>query len=39
MVFMIGVFEDGAVAHTGVGVTTEELARLVEEVDARRAPR
>ena len=35
---VIGAFEDGAVAHTGAGVSTEELARLVEEVDALRTP-
>ena len=35
---VIGAFEDGAVAHTGAGVTTEELARLVEDVDALRTP-
>jgi magnesium chelatase subunit I len=35
---VIGAFEDGAVAHTGAGVTTEELARLVETVGALRTP-
>ena len=35
---VVDAFEDGAVAHTGEGVTSEELARLVEEVDALRAP-
>ena len=35
---VVDAFEEGAVAHTGEGVTSEELARLVEEVDALRAP-
>jgi magnesium chelatase subunit I len=35
---VVDAFEAGAVAHTGEGVTSEELARLVEEVDALRAP-
>ena len=35
---VVDAFEAGAVAHTGEGVTTEELARLVEEVDALRGP-
>jgi magnesium chelatase subunit I len=35
---VIGAFEDGAIAHTGASVSTEELARLVEEVDALRTP-
>ena len=35
---VVDAFEEGAVAHTGEGVTSEELARLVDEVDALRAP-
>ena len=35
---VVDAFEAGAVAHTGEGVTSEELARLVDEVDALRAP-
>ncbi len=35
---VVDAFVAGAVAHTGEGVTSEELARLVEDVDALRAP-
>jgi magnesium chelatase subunit I len=35
---VVDAFEAGAIAHTGEGVTSEELARLVEEVDALRQP-
>jgi magnesium chelatase subunit I len=35
---VVDAFEAGAVAHTGEGVTSEQLARLVEDVDALRAP-
>jgi magnesium chelatase subunit I len=35
---VVDAFEEGAVAHTGEGVTSDELARLVDEVDALRAP-
>jgi magnesium chelatase subunit I len=35
---VVDAFEAGAVAHTGDGVSTDELARLVEDVDALRAP-
>src|SRR6188768_2441657 len=35
---VVDAFEEGAVAHTGEGVTSEDLARLVEQVDALRAP-
>jgi magnesium chelatase subunit I len=35
---VVDAFEAGAVAHTGEGVTSEELARLVEEVEALRGP-
>ncbi len=31
-------FEEGAIAHTGADVSSEDLARLVEEVDALRPP-
>ena len=35
---VVDAFEEGAIAHTGQDVTSEDLARLVEEVDALRAP-
>ena len=35
---VVDAFEEGAVAHTGEGVTSEDLARLVEQVSALRAP-
>ncbi len=35
---IVAAFEDGAVAHTGADVSSEQLARLVEEFDALRAP-
>jgi magnesium chelatase subunit I len=33
---IVDAFEEGAIAHTGEEITSEELARLVEEVDALR---
>jgi len=35
---IIDAFEEGVIAHTGADVSSEQLARLVEEVDALRAP-
>jgi magnesium chelatase subunit I len=35
---VVTAFEEGAVAHTGEDVSSIELARLVEHVDALRAP-
>jgi magnesium chelatase subunit I len=35
---VVNAFEEGAVAHTGEDVSSIELARLVEQVDALRAP-
>jgi magnesium chelatase subunit I len=35
---VVDSFEDGVVAHAGEGVTSDELAHLVDEVDALRAP-
>ena len=35
---VVDAFEDGVVAHAGEGVTSEELAHLVDEVDALRSP-
>jgi magnesium chelatase subunit I len=35
---VVEAFEEGAIAHTGQDVASEQLARLVEEVDALRAP-
>jgi magnesium chelatase subunit I len=35
---VVDAFEDGVVAHAGEGVASEELAHLVDEVDALRAP-
>jgi magnesium chelatase subunit I len=35
---VVTAFEEGAVAHTGEDVSSVDLARLVEQVDALRAP-
>ncbi len=35
---VVDAFEEGAVAHTGQGITSDELARLVDEVPALRPP-
>jgi len=35
---IVDAFEEGAVAHTGEGVSSEELARLIEDVESLRAP-
>ncbi len=35
---VVTAFEEGAVAHTGQDVSSVDLARLVEQVDALRAP-
>ncbi|MGI9643790.1 MAG: magnesium chelatase [Ilumatobacteraceae bacterium] len=35
---VVDAFEEGVVAHTGADVTSDDLARLVGEVDALRAP-
>ncbi len=35
---IVDAFEEGAIAHTGADVSSERLARLVEEIGALRAP-
>jgi len=35
---VVDAFEEGVVAHAGEGITSEELAHLVDEVDALRSP-
>lgn len=35
---VVDAFEEGTIAHTGQEVTSEDLARLLDEVDALRAP-
>jgi magnesium chelatase subunit I len=35
---VVDAFEEGAVAHTGEAMTSSELARAIEQVDALRAP-
>ena len=35
---VVDAFEEGTIVHTGQDVTSEDLARLVEEVDALRIP-
>lgn len=35
---IVDAFEEGVVAHAGEGISSEDLARIVDEVDALRAP-